>query len=184
MLILTIIHICLASHGGTPCSGAHTIKGRSMVSWITLCVYTTLARSVGAMAPTLLPLAGPTTLLLPTQHMETFRGQCGATSGKAFWSSFFIVLSLTYLTLLMLDFEIVEMIPLEKRRHAGPREDCVWEECYKARGSIHIKWTDSCFERVHVDGWGVANGLLSRWFRYISNWGTICDGKICWSKFH
>jgi hypothetical protein len=33
--------------------------------------------------------------------------------------------------LLLLDFEIVEMISLVKRRHAGPREECVREECSK-----------------------------------------------------
>jgi hypothetical protein len=35
-----------------------------------------------------------------------------------FWVSFFKVLSLMHLTLLMLNFEIAEMIPLGKRRHA------------------------------------------------------------------
>jgi hypothetical protein len=29
----------------------------------------------------------------------------------------------------MLNFEIAEMIPLAKRGHAGPREECVREEC-------------------------------------------------------
>jgi hypothetical protein len=33
--------------------------------------------------------------------------------------------------LLLLDFEIAEMILLVKRRHAGPREECVREECSK-----------------------------------------------------
>jgi hypothetical protein len=33
----------------------------------------------------------------------------------------------------MLDFEIAEMILLAKRRHAGPREECVQEECSQAR---------------------------------------------------
>jgi hypothetical protein len=51
----------------------------------------------------------------------------------------------------MLDFEIAETIPLEKQGHAGPREECVREECYKAHGSIHIKWTDSRIKRVHAD---------------------------------
>jgi hypothetical protein len=35
-----------------------------------------------------------------------------------FWVSFFKVLSVTHLTLLMLDFEIAETILLGKRRHA------------------------------------------------------------------
>jgi hypothetical protein len=64
------------------------------------------------MAPALLPLVGSITLLLLTRHMELLRLQCGATSGYGFWSSFFNVLSLTHLTLLMLEFEIAEMIPL------------------------------------------------------------------------
>jgi hypothetical protein len=38
---------------------------------------------------------------------------------------FFKVLSLTHLTLLMLDFKIAKTILLAKRSHAGPREDCV-----------------------------------------------------------
>jgi hypothetical protein len=33
----------------------------------------------------------------------------------------------------MLDYEIGEMISLAKRRHAGPREVCVQEECTHAR---------------------------------------------------
>jgi hypothetical protein len=81
MLILTVVHICLAAHGRTPRFGAQTITGRSMVSWVTLCICTTLARSLRAMALALLPLAGPTTLLLSMQCMEILSGQCGATSG-------------------------------------------------------------------------------------------------------
>jgi hypothetical protein len=94
------------------------------------------------MAPTLLPLDGPTTLLLLMQHMEALSGAVWSD----FWVSFFKVLSLTHLTLLMLDFEIAEMILLAKRRHAGPREECVREECPQACESIHIKWTDSRIE--------------------------------------
>jgi hypothetical protein len=81
MLMLTIVHICLAAHGRTPRSKAQAIKGRSMVYSVTSCVFTTLARSLGAMAPALLPLAGLTTLLLPMRHMEPLRGQRGVTSG-------------------------------------------------------------------------------------------------------
>jgi hypothetical protein len=107
------------------------------------------------MTPALLPLAGLTTLMLPTRHMEPLRGVVWSD----FWVSFFKVLSLTHLTLLMLDFEIAEMILLTKRRHVGPCEDCVREECSQAHESIHIKWTDSHIERVHTDGLGAANGL-------------------------
>jgi hypothetical protein len=76
------------------------------------------------------------------------------------WVSFFKVLSLTQLTLLMLDFEIIEMIPLAKRKHARPHEDCVQEECSQARELIHIKWTDSRIKRVLADRRGAANGLV------------------------
>jgi hypothetical protein len=100
------------------------------------------------------------------------------------WVSFFKVLSLMHLTLLMLDFTIVETIPFGKQRHAGPCEDCVQEECSKACESIYIKWTDSRIERVLADSRGAANGLVSRWFRHVSDWTTICDGKTCSSKFH
>jgi hypothetical protein len=34
-----------------------------------------------------------------------------------------------HLTLLLLDFEIAEMILLGKQRHVGPHEECAWEEC-------------------------------------------------------
>jgi hypothetical protein len=71
-----------------------------------------------------------------------------------------------HLTLLLFDFEIAETISLIKRRHAGPREECVREECSQARESIHIKWTDSRIERVLTDGRGAATGLVLRWFRY------------------
>jgi hypothetical protein len=63
------------------------------------------------MAPALLPLVGSITLLLPMRRMEPLRGQCGVTSVSAFWSFFFKV-SLTHLTLLMLEFEIAETISL------------------------------------------------------------------------
>jgi hypothetical protein len=60
----------------------------------------------------------------------------------------------------MLDSEIAKTIPLAKRIYAGPREGCVREKCYEAHGSIHIKWMNSCFERVLADGRGVANALV------------------------
>jgi hypothetical protein len=81
--MLTVVHICLTAHGSILCSMAQAIKGRLMVSWVTSCVCTTLARSLGAMAPALLPLVRPITLLLPTQHMEPLRGQCGPTQGAS-----------------------------------------------------------------------------------------------------
>jgi hypothetical protein len=74
-----------------------------------------------------------------------------------------------HLTLLLLDFEIAKTIPLAKRRHAGPHEECVREECSQARESIHNKWTDLCIERVLADCRGAATGLLPRWFRYLSD---------------
>jgi hypothetical protein len=64
----------------------------------------------------------------------------GTTQGvvwRDFWVSFLViffkVLSLTHLTLVMLDFEIAETILLAKRRHVGPHEECVREECSQAR---------------------------------------------------
>jgi hypothetical protein len=86
--------------------------------------------------------------------MEPLRGQCGATSGQAFQSPFFKVLSLMHLTLLLLNFKIIETIH---------------EECSQAHESIHIKWMDSCIERVHADGRGAATGLVPRWFIYVSD---------------
>jgi hypothetical protein len=80
MLILIVVHICFAAHGRTPRFKAQAIIGRSMLSYVTSSVCTTLARSLGAMASPLLPLVGPTTLFLPTRYMELLRGQCGATS--------------------------------------------------------------------------------------------------------
>jgi hypothetical protein len=52
----------------------------------------------------------------------------------------------------MLDFEIAETTPLAKRRHVGPCEECVQEECPQARGSIHMKRMDSRIKRVLADG--------------------------------
>jgi hypothetical protein len=74
-----------------------------------------------------------------------------------------------HLTLLLLDFEIAEMIPLAKRRHAGPCEGCVREECSQAHESIHIKWTNSHIERVLANGRGAATGLVPQWFKYVSD---------------
>jgi hypothetical protein len=100
----------------------------------------------------------------------------GTTKGAVwsdFWVSFsvifFKVLSLAHLTLQLLDFEIAQTIPLAKRRHTRPREECVREECSQARESRYIKWTDSRIERVLGDIRGAATGLVPRWFRYISN---------------
>jgi hypothetical protein len=72
--------------------------------------------------------------------------------GKLFSHSFFFkVLSLMHLTLLLLDFEIALTILLAKQRHAGPREECVQEECSEACESSYIKWMDLCIERVLKD---------------------------------
>jgi hypothetical protein len=98
--------------------------------------------------------------LAPDATYGTAKGQCGATSGYAFQSSFFKVLSLMHLTLLLLDFEIVEMIPLTKQRHVGPREECVREECSQAHESSNIKWMDSRIEQVLGDVRGAATGLV------------------------
>jgi hypothetical protein len=65
-----------------------------------------------------------------------------------------------HLTLLLLDFEIVEMIPLVKRRHVGPRKECVREECSQDHESIHIKWMDSRIEWVLADSQGAATALV------------------------
>jgi hypothetical protein len=62
MLMLTVIHICLVAHWRTLRSRAQAVKGRLMVSWVTSCVFTTLARSLGAIAPAPLPLVGPIAL--------------------------------------------------------------------------------------------------------------------------
>jgi hypothetical protein len=62
--------------------------------------------------------------------------------------------------LLLLDFEIAEMIPLAKPRHAGPHEECIREECSQDRESIHIKWTDLRIEQILADGRGAATGLV------------------------
>jgi hypothetical protein len=69
----------------------------------------------------------------------------------------------------MLLFEIAETIPLAKRRHVRPHEDCVREECSQARESIHIEWTDSHIERVLANSRGAANGLIPWWFRHVSD---------------
>jgi hypothetical protein len=74
-----------------------------------------------------------------------------------------------HLNFLLLDFEIAEIIPLAKRRHAVPCEECVQEECLQAYESSYIKWTDSYIEQVLGDVRGAATGLVSRWFRYISD---------------
>jgi hypothetical protein len=58
--------------------------------------------------------------------------------GKLFGHPFFKVLSLTHLTLLLLDFEITKTILLAKRRNARQREECVREEFSQDHESIHI----------------------------------------------
>jgi hypothetical protein len=74
-----------------------------------------------------------------------------------------------HLSLLLLDFEIAEMIPLAKRRHEGPREECVREECSQARESSYIKWMDSRIKRILGDVRGATTGLIPRWFKYVSD---------------
>jgi hypothetical protein len=58
------------------------------------------------------------------QHVTT-KGVVWSDIWVSFLLSFFKVLSLMPLTLLLLDFEIAKTIPLAKRRQAGPREECV-----------------------------------------------------------
>jgi hypothetical protein len=65
-----------------------------------------------------------------------------------------------HLTLLLLDFEIAEMIPLAKQRHAGPCGVFAREECSQACESIHIKWMDLHIKRVLAGGRGASTGLI------------------------
>jgi hypothetical protein len=62
--------------------------------------------------------------------------------------------------LTLLGFAIAETIPLAERRHAGPREECVREECSHDFESSYIKWTDSCIERVLGDVRGAVTGCV------------------------
>jgi hypothetical protein len=91
----------------------------------------------------------------------------GQLLGKLFGHPFSKFYPLAHLTLL--DFEIVEMIPLAKRRHRGPREEFVREECSQACESNYIKWMGSCIEQVLGDVRGASTRLIPRWFRYISD---------------
>jgi hypothetical protein len=140
-----------------------------------------VTRSNGTTSPA---TCGDDYALAPDATYITSKGVVWSDFWVSFLIIFFKVLSLTHLTSLLLDFEIAEMIPLAKRRHAISPKECVRKECSQACESIHIKWTDSCIERVLADGRGAATGLVPRWFRYISDWRTICNGKTCWSKFH
>jgi hypothetical protein len=64
--------------------------------------------------------------------------------GKIFSHPFSKFYPLMHLTLL--NFKIAETILLAKRRHAGPCEECVREECSQACESSYIKWMDSRIE--------------------------------------
>jgi hypothetical protein len=50
MLMLTVLHICLATNGRSLHSRAHAIKGRLMLPWVTSCVCTTPTRSLKVVA--------------------------------------------------------------------------------------------------------------------------------------
>jgi hypothetical protein len=63
--------------------------------------------------------------LAPDVMYVTAKGVVWSDFWGSFLSSFFKALSLTHLTLLLLDFEIVEMIPLANQIQAGPCEECV-----------------------------------------------------------
>jgi hypothetical protein len=66
------------------------------------------------------------------------------------------------LILQLLDFEIAKTILLAKRRHAGPHEECIQEECLEVCESSYIKWTHSHIKRVLRDVRGAATGLVPR----------------------
>jgi hypothetical protein len=90
--------------------------------------------------------------------MEPLRGGVERLLGKLFGHPFSKFYPLTHLPLL--DFAIAEMIPLAKRRHAGPHEECVREECSQACESSYIKLMDSHIERVLGDVRGATTGLI------------------------
>jgi hypothetical protein len=143
MLILTVVHICLSCssweettfRGTSHQRQVHAVLG-NLIHMHYPCEVT---KSDGTISPA---TCWDDYVLAPEMTYGTAKGQCGVIFGSAFRSSFFKVLSLMHLTLLLLDFEIVEMILLAKRRHAGPHEECVREECSEAHESSYIKWTD------------------------------------------
>jgi hypothetical protein len=63
--------------------------------------------------------------LAPDATYGSAKGAVWSDFWVRFQSFFFKVSSLMHLTFPLLDFEITETIPLEKRRHAGPREEYV-----------------------------------------------------------
>jgi hypothetical protein len=127
MLILIVVHICPA------CS-----------SWVdTTFQGTGHKRQVNAILGNLVHMHYPDEVtqsdgtISPSTCWDDYALTPDAMYGSAqgavwtnFWVSFSVilfvkVLSLMHLTLLLLDFEIAETIPLAKRRHARPREECV-----------------------------------------------------------
>jgi hypothetical protein len=145
-----VLQICFVANARTQCSRALAVKGKLMLSWVTLCVCTTSVRSLGVVTRDLLPPVGPIMVFLLTRRMELLRGSVERLLGKLFGHPFLKFYSWRQ-TLVMLEFEIIETILLGGWGSDGPREDYIQKECYEACGSINIKCTDSCIERVLVD---------------------------------
>jgi hypothetical protein len=86
-----------------------------------------------------------------------------------------------HLTLLLLDFEIVETIPLGERRHVrSVFEKSAHKLVSQAISNGQIHASNKYLQMFE----GAATRLILRLFICVSDWRTICDGKICWSKFH
>jgi hypothetical protein len=160
MLMLTFLHICLGAKERTLCSMAQAIKSMLMMSWVISCICTTLARSLGVVTPVLLPPVYPIMVFLLMRCMETLRGCVEWLLGKLLGHPILECYSWR-LILVILEFEIVEIIPLGEWGPDGPHKSFVWKVCNEACDSINIKCTDSCIERVPANICKATNECIS-----------------------
>jgi hypothetical protein len=147
-----ILHIFLATNGRTLRSMTHAIKDRLMLSWVTSCICTN-----------------------QRGHSEWWHPLSCHLLGQ---SSFFKVLFLTP------DFGNAWIWYCIDDSACSMRTSwTMWGVC-----SIRVlqsSWVNQyqmdrfTHERVHVDVSGASNECVSWWFRYVSDWRTICNGKTC-----
>jgi hypothetical protein len=140
MLILIVIHICLAcsSWDDTTFQGTcHKRQVNVVLGNLDRMHYPSeVTRSDGTISPT---TCWDDYALAPDATYGSAKGAVWSD----LWVSFSVILFQSFIhdapDFALLDFEIAEMVLLAKRRHAGPREECVREEFSQACESSYIK---------------------------------------------
>jgi hypothetical protein len=143
MLVLSVVHICLDCSSREDSTFQGTDHQRQVNAVLDNLVHmhypSEVTRRDGTISPV---ICWDNYALAPDMMYGTSKGAMW----NDFWVSFSVILFQSFIPDAP-DFAIAfcedaEMILLAKQTHAGPREECVQEECSQARESSYIKWMD------------------------------------------